>query len=372
MNYFYENFVLVIRPITRRWILGCETTNHAHPALSTVVSLSSSSWWSTEIDGWMGGTSASAKSIDITQRVSYIDGFHPMVDIPLETPITADDMAKIVASGRATSSNQDIRNNNNYYYNINIQNELGILRLLSWRDYYLLRQIPHTSPMALLCTYPLTLYYGITEYGQVPCTVAYQIQHRPLRIHIVGVEKELNLIDLYKEVSFLLPSDFHIELVFCIRDDMIPSSVAAQREHTASSTQSGSLKKTIYTAQLTETLRVVVTCGIYGDATSLHPNFDCGSGPPDIIVAYNAGLYAYESWRSVISYLYTHRNVLGIFTDYNEHSAVQCANILGGHACRNTVRMNPFRQPRAMPVYSMNLPQFGNGFIYVVNEQSLE
>jgi hypothetical protein len=106
-------------------------------------------------------------------------------------------------------------------------------------------------------------------------------------------------------------------------------------------------------------------------ATSLDPNFDCGSGPPDMVIAMNAGLYAYESWRSVVEYLYLNQNVVGVFTDYNEYSGVNCAG-LGGSESRESLCINPFRQPLAMPVYSMNLPQFSNGFFYVFNAQELD
>jgi hypothetical protein len=120
---------------------------------------------------------------------------------------------------------------------------------------------------------------------------------------------------------------------------------------------------------MTTNLTVGAVSGTYGD--SLDPNFDCGTGPPDMVVALNAGLYAYESWRSVVNYLHQHAGVVGVFTDYNEYSGVNCA-ALGGGKCRESLAMNPFRQPRAMPVYSMNLPQFSNGFIYVFNEQELD
>jgi hypothetical protein len=106
----------------------------------------------------------------------------------------------------------------------------------------------------------------------------------------------------------------------------------------------------------------------YGDPNSLDPDFDCGTGRPDIIVAFNTGLYAYESWRPVVAYLDRTPSVLGIFTDYNEMSAVQCPS-LGGPSSRVSVAVNPFRQPRAMSVSSMNLPQYSNGFLYDYNQQ---
>lgn len=90
-----------------------------------------------------------------------------------------------------------------------------------------------------------------------------------------------------------------------------------------------------------------------------------------MVIAMNAGLYAYESWRSVVDYLYHNKGVVGVFTDYNEYSGVHCAG-LGGAASRESLCINPFRQPLAMPVYSMNLPQFSNGFFYVFNAQELD
>lgn len=157
-----------------------------------------------------------------------------------------------------------------------------------------------------------------------------------------------------------------MELVMVVRPDMLPE---------ASSCMDASKKQTAirpYTLEFQDAnLRIVLVAGTYGDPSSLDPNFDCGSGPPDIMMAFNAGLYAYESWRSALRYLDRNRGVLGIFTDYNEFSGTGCAS-LGGAASRESLHINPFRQPRCMPVYSMNLPQFSNGFLYLYNQQELE
>ena len=291
-------------------------------------------WWRTELHGWNGGDSDSAQSIDVTIRRSFEEGFAPICEIPPERHNNAHNR-----------SNPELS-----------RNELGLIQLHSWDAYYRLRDVADTSIAALLLTFPLTLYYAIIEYGQVLCTVA-RMLNRPLRVHVVGAEKEINFLDLFKEVSFLLPEDFALELVFVVRRDMLPPSLRGPR---------GDCQ---YSVTLTETMTVRVVSGSYGD--SLNPLFDCGSGSPDMVMAFNAGLYAYESWRSVIRFLNENKGVLGVFTDYNEMSAVQCAS-LGGSESRESVKMNPFRQPRAMPVYSMNLPQFSNGFLYTCNQQELD
>lgn len=150
-----------------------------------------------------------------------------------------------------------------------------------------------------------------------------------------------------------------MELTFVVRRDMLPPK----------SRDRGATREPFLTLDLVSNLTLLVVSGTYGD--DLDPNFDCGSGPPDMIIGLNAGLFAYESWRSVIVYLQQQGGVVGVFTDYNEHSGMNCAS-LGGSKSRKSLCVNPFRQPRAMPVMSMNLPQFSNGFMYAYNIQELE
>ena len=152
--------------------------------LQDTIGIANDSWWRTEIDGWAGGDSASAITVDIHTRRSYQHGFAPVTECPPERHLT------------------DMERNKSKL----ICNSCGILKVPSWKEYYQLRGIPFSSPIALLLTFPLTIYYSIVEYGEVPITVARMLK-RPLRIHVVGIEKELNFIDLFKEIGFLLPED---------------------------------------------------------------------------------------------------------------------------------------------------------------------
>jgi len=291
-------------------------------------------WWNTEGDGWSGGGSESAKQIDIMKRLSFVDGFAlDRTLIPPESDVTDDDCVR---------------------GNVKRESENNMLQLNSWEDYYKLRGIPMESPIALLMTFPLTIYYAIQKYGAVPATVAKMLQ-RPMRVHVVGVEKELNFLDMFKEISFLLPDDMKLEIVFIVREDMLPQSCMDFVES----------KNKIDLPNFSLSLQ----SGSYND--SIDPKFDVGTGPPDMVIGMNAGLFAYESWRSVVEFLAFHHHVVGCFTDYNEHSGLNCA-CLGGGVARESLSVNPFRQPHAMPVYSMNLPQFSNGFMYVFNEQHLD
>ena len=323
----------------------------------TAISHRKQTWWATELHGWSGGAGLSAKHVDPSQRVSYSDGLaliEPMW-MPEERRVTKRDIDK--ANSDYLDSIDEFNEDT-----IFIQTDQhGLPVLTSWEHYYRLRSIASSSPISLLATFPLTLYYAIQRYGIVPLTVA-QMLERPLKIHIVGVEKELNFVDWFREFGFLLPECVKVEMTWVVREDMFP-----RKEEDKNDGQGG--RDMSLSLQLTSNLRLSIIGGTYGD--SLDPNFDIISGPPDMVIGMNAGLYAYESWRHVVSYLHNHPNVIGVFTDYNEHSGTNCAS-LGGGKSRRSLDMNPFRQPRAMPVYCMNLPQFSNGFVYVFNEQELD
>jgi hypothetical protein len=144
-----------------------------------------SSWWRTETDGWAGGQSASARLVDPSIRRSYEDGFAPVVQIPPQERPSGYDTAGLALT------------------------EIGFLKISTWKEYYQLRQIPLSSPVALLLTFPLTLYHAVATFGHVPVTVARMLK-RPLRLHLVGVEKELNFLDLFREFGYLLPLDLEV------------------------------------------------------------------------------------------------------------------------------------------------------------------
>lgn len=115
-----------------------------------------------------------------------------------------------------------------------------------------------------------------------------------------------------------------MELTFIVREDMLPPKCRQAETSDASNKQNAILMQ----LQLCPNLSISVVSGTYGD--SLNPNFDCGTtGPPDMVLGMNAGLYAYPTWRSVVDYLNQNKGIVGVFTDYNEYSGLNCAS-LGG------------------------------------------
>jgi hypothetical protein len=154
------------------------------------LSLDHPSWWRTEIDGWSGGDSRSAQHVDASVRRSFAEGFAPVRPIPSDRRVSPDDLARMD--------------------NLSM-NACGFVQITTWEDYYKLRDIPLSSPVALLLTFPLTIYFAIEKFGQVPVTVA-RMLNRPLRVHVVGVEKEMNFLDIFREIGHLLPEDFLVRM----------------------------------------------------------------------------------------------------------------------------------------------------------------
>ena len=86
------------------------------------------SWWQTELDGWSGGKSRSAETIDVSRRLSCREGFHPVVNgIPPERQMTQQD----IELSPAPESNEN-----------------GFLRVDSWSDYHRLRGVDMVTSIA--------------------------------------------------------------------------------------------------------------------------------------------------------------------------------------------------------------------------------
>jgi len=157
---------------------------------------------------------------------------------------------------------------------------------------------------------------------------------------------------VFSELGVLMPG-YDVDLTLVVRADMLGS---AKFE--------GWIRPLTCEGTPSSTVRVQVVGGTYCEG--LDPIWIEG-GKPDLVVACNAGIFAYDSWTSCVGWLLDN-NVVSVLTDYNEHSGLHCSAVGGGMA-RASLCLNPFRSPRAMPVQSMNLPQFSNSFMYCYNQQ---
>jgi hypothetical protein len=137
----------------------------------------------------------------------------------------------------------------------------------TWEDYYKMRGIPFHSPMALVLDYPLTIFYMLKEhilpkYGDLP---------KKLVIHLVGTEREADIIPLFKVLLALLPG---MELIIKMISPKIFEKIPADSRRFA-----------FVNSALKSKLVVTLTTGMYEDefltGTGLGPVDD---GKPDVSV----------------------------------------------------------------------------------------
>ncbi|CAH8646300.1 unnamed protein product [Heterobilharzia americana] len=160
------------------------------------------------------------------------------------------------------------------------------VNLRDWLDYYKWRGLCSrddenlTNPLALLLHWPLTLYHIAAH--KLPCINPFCIPkiliNRKLIIHVIGVEKELSLLPVFKELDHLFKSQLRIYIYFIGRHF------------------DAAVDKTVY--HLSSRLSISVWSGLYHEF--LHARKMTGE-TPDLIIGFNAGLAAYSTWPLTLS-----------------------------------------------------------------------
>lgn len=225
----------------------------------------------------------------------------------------------------------------------------------SWAEYYATRRLPLDSPLALLLTWPLTVYYALARLG-----LANLPAEREVAVHYLGPEKEIMFLPLFREIACLCPAS-----TICIT--MVgPLGIALPPPIEFRGAKGG---------------KVVVTVlkGLYHE---LH------LPPPDLAIAPNAGLAVSgykERWPPTLRHL-ERKGIPFLFSDYSEQSiekGLALARVvsetlarvqgkeglpaaLGGPSGPSTeVVLNPFRAPMRLPRVdggSVGHPTVSNGW----------
>ena len=103
----------------------------------------------------------------------------------------------------------------------------------SWAEYYAARELSPDTPLPLLLTFPLTLYHLLMDH---PARAAKATTgDEPLRVHVLGPEKEAFLLPLFGELSALLPrSRLEISMIGPVAFDL-PTWPSVSRSAAAAS-----------------------------------------------------------------------------------------------------------------------------------------
>nr|XP_036882713.1 zinc finger MYND domain-containing protein 15 isoform X6 [Manis javanica] len=260
----------------------------------------------------------------------------------------------------------------------------------SWQDYYTWRGLSLDSPVAVLLTYPLTVYYIITHL--VPQSFPeLNIQNKKsLKIHVVEARKEFDLVMVFWELLVLLPH-MALELQF-VGDGLPPESdqqcFTLQRDgpevslrpccEVSARLSSGNKEK-----GGRRDLQIKVSVRSYHLLQGPKPDLVVGKSlgrnvrkvegghgnqllpalPP--FVGFNPGFGLKDTWLSSLPRLQSLR-VPAFFTESSEYSCVmddQTMTVATGGGT-SPPQPNPFRSPFRLRAADNCMPWYCNAFIF--------
>ncbi|XP_023509144.2 zinc finger MYND domain-containing protein 15 isoform X3 [Equus caballus] len=233
----------------------------------------------------------------------------------------------------------------------------------SWQDYYTWRGLSLDSPVAVLLTYPLTVYYVITHL--VPQSFPeLNIQNKQsLKIHVVEAGKEFDLVMVFWELLVLLPH-VALELQF-VGDGLPPESdqqhFTLQRNGPEVSARSGPGVSARLNSGTKEK-------GGHRDLqikVSARPYHLLQGPKPDLVIGFNSGFGLKDTWLSSLPRLQSLR-VPAFFTESSEYGCVMddqtMAVATGGGT--SPPQPNPFRSPFRLRAGDNCMPWYCNAFIF--------
>jgi len=217
----------------------------------------------------------------------------------------------------------------------NGQAEFPETPLLAWGDYYTHRKLPLNSPISVLLSVPLTLYYAITTLLATHKRIK---NKKRLVIFILGPEKELDQLDTFYELVHLIPE---VEFSFNLVGPNVPSDMKYESKHPRCS--------------------FVFHRGLYHDLTRLPQQ-------PDLAFAPNASIESHSTWRPTISQLVKDK-VPSLFTDTTETSTLNATRMFATVGAKEgfQVKLNPFRVPLWKEADVHAMPCYSNGYLQGIN-----
>ncbi|KAM6175891.1 zinc finger MYND domain-containing protein 15 [Erethizon dorsatum] len=233
----------------------------------------------------------------------------------------------------------------------------------SWQEYYMWRGLSLDSPMAVLLTYPLTVYYVITHL--VPQSFPeLNIQNKQsLKIHVVEAGKEFDLVMVFWELLVLLP---HVALELQFVGDDLPlendqQHFTLQRDGPKVSVRPSSG----VSARLSSGTKEKVGRRDLQIKVSARPYHLLQGPKPDLVIGFNSGFGLKDTWLSSLPRLQSLR-VPAFFTESSEYGCVMddqtMAVATGGGT--SPPQPNPFRSPFRLRAADNCMPWYCNAFIF--------
>ncbi|XP_052082324.1 zinc finger MYND domain-containing protein 15-like [Mytilus californianus] len=215
--------------------------------------------------------------------------------------------------------------------------EKEIKLLHDWESYYEYRGFRLDSPIAILLHWPMTLYHIIKFcYPNDNPEWWDSVDSSCLKLDLIGVEKEVEMLCLFKELGYLCPD---------ISIDIIMYGVEISKDVHNRTYEHNNVK-------------IQIVKGPYHKRADEHRK-------PHLVVGLNAGLGAYQMWGQTLVKLRTDRTP-AYFTDYCQYSC-ECARTAVEGLTFGTISdpvVNPFRNPVRKLAEENDMPWYSNGFLY--------
>ncbi|KAJ3049306.1 hypothetical protein HK097_009690 [Rhizophlyctis rosea] len=250
---------------------------------------------------------------------------------------------------------------NDYHIPPEVRKILNGRILADWPAYYGWECQPPVSVTPILMNFPIT---ADRLLRQIPSLLKPRNNDKPLQIHLLGIEHELDFIALWAELAHLLP---HIEIVltFCTQllwkllVSMGRLAVLLNESLTSSAIPHRKTLMVVRGTNLTSDWSESILYGRKNGPPSARQILitvpsklkDPTTQKPSAVIAINAGLRNYRSWRNVPESTFTHSISLAV-SEYCEQALEIDREVLLprytrsiGDLIKVVIARNPFQDP---------------------------
>lgn len=218
--------------------------------------------------------------------------------------------------------------NDGYWTPCNVAPGVSAEEVESWKGMCDCLGVPLGGALPLVLDYAATLFWAIKVCGIHP----QPFQKHRIVIHVCGPEKELDQLCTFSILGTLMQKgSVHIYFVG-----------PAIRQHNSAVLDGG--------------VHIHLVPGLYHDVYVSLP-------PPDLTVAFNAGLAVYPSWMQTLQVVKESERTF-FCTDYCEEAVFRSLSLMQSIRMNvsEAIRINPFRKPLMISSSDNDLPSCSNGF----------
>ncbi|KAH9281568.1 Zinc finger MYND domain-containing protein 15 [Echinococcus granulosus] len=231
------------------------------------------------------------------------------------------------------------------------------INLSGWMEFYAWMNLPFSSLLALLFHWPLTIYHILNNFlpTKGDQAILQILKRKLLSIHLIGVETEVDLLPVFKELDYLISHAV---------DEIVITMVGLNISPYVNG------KKWLLSRRMSAT----VWRGTYHQFVE-EAELSGAFSPPDLVIGFNVGFVAYPTWKKTLEILKV-LNVPAYFTDSCPYSCMWNLEILRSvelwpgvdtsdlHSALAPLAVNPFRSPILIRAEGTLWSRFSNAFIF--------